>query len=73
MPTAEMITGTIIGEISTAMMLDRAGKVARDRPRAASVPRNVARMVVAIATMKLIFSALVQRSLKKKSSYHLSE
>ncbi len=73
MPTAEMMTGTIMGEIRMAMIVDFDGKLARARPRAASVPSAVARMVVAMATRKLIFTAPVQRGLKKKSSYHLSE
>ena len=73
MPTAEMMTGTIIGEIRIAMMVALAGKLARARPSAASVPSAVARMVVAMATRKLIFTAPDQRGLKKKSSYHLSE
>ena len=53
-----MITGTIIGEISTAMIAARPGMLERDRPRAASVPRQVARIVVATATMTESFSAL---------------
>jgi hypothetical protein len=41
-----MITGTIIGEISTLMIDVRAGKLARLRPNAASVQSVVAMTVV---------------------------
>ena len=71
-----MITGTIIGEINTAMIVARPGMLERDRPRAAKVPRQVARTVAAIATMTESLNALVQRSLVKNPvspKYHLVE
>jgi len=71
-----MMTGTIIGEISTAMIAARPGMLERERPRAASVPRQVARIVAATATMTESFSALVQRSLVKNPvspKYHFVE
>ena len=39
MPAAEMMSGTIIGEISTAMIAPRNGTWLCDSPMAASVPR----------------------------------
>ena len=66
---AEMMTGTMIGEISRLMMMPRAGKRGRLSPRAASVPRMVETSVTETATMMLIFRAEVHRTLVKKSSY----
>ena len=68
-----MITGTIIGEISTLMIDVRAGKFARLSPNAASVPSVVAMTVVKAATMMLVLRASTQRSLVKKSSYQRSD
>ena len=52
--TAAMIKGTIIGEMSTAINAARPGILDRESPSAASVPRKVARQVVAEATMMLM-------------------
>ncbi len=62
--------------IWSAMIAARPGMLERDRPSAASVPRQVARIVAAMATMTESFNALVQRSLVKNPfspKYHLVE
>ena len=46
--------GTTMGAISTPISRPLNGKVARDRPTAASVPSEVASSVAAGATMKLL-------------------
>ena len=73
MPAAEMISGTIIGEIRMLMISARCGMWARDSPRAASVPRKVASRVEAMATRKLFLIDISQLSLVKKSSYQRSD
>ena len=55
-----MMIGTIIGEIRIAMIRRRYGISDRDRPRAASVPRTVARMVDQRPMMIEFFAALIQ-------------
>ena len=71
--TATTMTGTIIGSSNMPRMMLRPGRCARDRPSAAMVPSAVAAMVTVMASLMLRKRALVQRSLPKKSSYHLSD
>jgi hypothetical protein len=59
MPAAEMINGTIIGEIRTPITADLYGICGWLRPSAAVVPRIVAKIVDAIAIMKLFLSECV--------------
>src|SRR3954470_4565847 len=68
-----MMTGTIIGEIRSATTTFFKGKLLRTSPSAASVPRGVARIVVATATTKLFCTAESQRGEVKKSSYQRSD
>jgi hypothetical protein len=67
MPAAEMISGTIIGEIRIAMIADLNGTCDWDRPMAASVPKPVARMVATGAIITELVSACCQSGLVKKS------
>ena len=64
-----MITGTTIGEISSASTSACAGKRARQMPSAASVPSTVARNVAETPTIRLFFSEGSQNDDEKKSSY----
>ncbi len=73
MPAAEMIKGTIIGEINSPMIVDLNGRSERLSPKAATVPRNVARMVEKNAMITLFLTAPCQFALVKKSLYHLRE
>ena len=67
MPAAEMISGTIIGEISIAMIARRKGTCGWLRPIAASVPKDTERRV-AIGAMRIEFHiACCQSGLVKKS------
>ena len=59
-PTAMMMIGTIIGEIRMAVISRRYGISGRDSPRAASVPRNVARTVAQSPTHSELRAALSQ-------------
>src|SRR5690625_6685722 len=73
MPAAEMIKGTIIGEIRTPMISPRAGTCDRLRPRAARVPRIVASSAEAIPMMKELRIERSQLLEEKSSSYQRSE
>src|SRR4030088_1612422 len=73
MPTALTTTGMIIGEINTAVMLERSGQSRRLRPSAASVPSVEAAIVENTATMMLFFNASCQTSDVKNSRYHCNE
>ncbi len=73
MPAAEMINGTIIGEIRIAMTVDLYGICDRLSPSAPMVPSVVAISVANTAMKKLFLTAPCQFSLLKKSSYHCSE
>ncbi len=55
MPAAVMISGTIMGEMRTAMMGVRHGMWARLSLSAARVPSVVAHQVVAMMPMKKLF------------------
>ncbi len=67
MPAAEMISGTIIGEIRIAMMARRNGTWLWLSPIAASVPK-VTDSSVAIGAIRIEFhSAFCQSLLLKKS------
>ncbi len=67
MPAAEMISGTIIGEIRIAMIARRNGTWACDRPMAASVPNDTDRIVATGAIRTELRSACCQSGLVKKS------
>ena len=67
MPAAEMISGTIIGEISMAMMTERKGMWDCDSPMAATVPSTVASRVAAGAMLIELRNATCQSGLVKKS------
>ena len=67
MPAAEMISGTIIGEIRIAMIAPRNGTWLWLRPIAASVPSTTA-ITVATGAMRAEFqSASCHSGLVKKS------
>ena len=67
MPAAEMISGTIIGEIRIAMIAGLYGTCDWDRPTAATVPNAVARSVATGAISTELTSACCQSGLVKKS------
>ena len=71
MPVAEMINGTIIGDISRAMKAVLNGISDRLRPRAANVPRTVEISVAKTAMTRLFRTAFCQESSVKNSRYHL--
>src|ERR1700756_5888327 len=73
MPTALTTTGMIIGEIKTAVMLERSGQSRRLRPSAASVPSVEAAIVENTATIMLFFNANCHTSDVKNSRYHCNE
>ena len=73
MPAAEMISGTIIGEIKMPMMTDLCGISLRLRPSAATVPSVVEISVAKTAMTRLFFTAPCQFRLVKKSRYHFKE
>ena len=54
MPAAVIIKGTIIGDISTAIIIPLKGICGLLRPRAAKVPRDVAITVAVIPIKKLL-------------------
>ena len=64
-----MITGTTIGEISTARTSACPGKRARHRPSAATVPSSVASSVAAVPTIRLFHTDGSQNVDEKKSWY----
>ncbi|VDC18923.1 hypothetical protein XINFAN_00010 [Pseudogemmobacter humi] len=57
-----MMIGTIIGEISTAMISRRYGISGLDRPSAASVPRQVDRIVAQKPMITEFFAAFTQEA-----------
>ena len=67
MPVAEMIKGTIIGEIKIAMMARRNGTWLWLRPIAASVPSDTEMIVANGAMITEFLSGRSQSSLVKKS------
>lgn len=73
MPRPVTTSGTIIGEISTAISNPLPRNCTRCRPAAASVPRTVASRVAAGATMKLLAAARPQSSDVNRASYQRSE
>ena len=73
MPTPLMTTGTIIGEITTARIIDRAGSRPRDMPSAASVPSTVDTNVAPAPMIRLWRSADIQGCGCRIFSYHCSE
>ena len=54
MPTAVITMGTMIGEISTAMIRPLKGNCVRVKPNAATVPSRVARAAAEKPTMMLL-------------------
>jgi len=68
MPVAEMINGTIIGEIKIAMIARRIGTWLCDRPIAASVPKVTDKIVATGAIFSELRKASCQSELVKKSS-----
>ena len=71
MPVAEMIRGTIIGDISSAMKPLLKGISERLNPRAAKVPRKVEISVAKTPMTRLFLTAACQESSVKNSRYHL--
>ena len=69
MPTAVITSGTMIGEISTPMIRPLYGSPGLARPRAASVPRVVARMVAETPMIALLRTARAHIGLDRKSWY----
>ncbi len=67
MPAAEMISGTIIGEIRSAMIVPRNGTCGWLSPIAASVPIDVAISVANGAMMNEFCRASCQSLLLQKS------
>ena len=63
-----MISGTIIGEIRTAMIARRNGTGSDDSPSAASVPKLTARSVAIGAIFSEFHIACCQSEVLKKSS-----
>ncbi|MNJ81338.1 hypothetical protein D3C77_801040 [compost metagenome] len=68
-----MISGTIIGESSRAVISRRIGMSARARPSAAQVPSTVANAVAKRPMMKLFLIARRQRGSLNTCSYQRSE
>src|SRR4030095_15756646 len=73
MPTALTTTGMIIGEIKTAVMLERNGQSRLLSPSAASVPSVEAAIVENTATITLFFNANCHTSEVKNSRYHCND
>ena len=69
MPVAEMISGVTIGEISRPVASRRAGMWGLDSPRAARVPRTVARVVDPTPMNTLLASARRQASSSSTCRY----
>ena len=67
MPAAEMISGTIIGEIRIAMIAPRNGMCGWLRPTAARVPKTTATSVATGAMVSELRSAACQSEFEKKS------
>src|SRR5512141_14930 len=68
-----MTTGTTSGASSTPKIRRRNGKRARQNPKAASVPRDVAISIAPVPTIRLFFSDGSQRSEVKKSWYQRND
>ena len=66
-----MMRGTIIGEISSAMIVFLNGISGRLSPSAARVPRKVEMRVAKTAMRKLFCTARCHESSAKNSRYHL--
>ena len=64
-----MIIGTIIGEIRIAMIRRRYGISGRDKPKAAKVPRLVARIVAQNPIFSEFEAALIQVELFQASDH----
>src|SRR5882757_11272477 len=73
MPTPTTTTGTIIGEIRTAISSALPRKFAFVRPIAASVPSTVATTVADGATIKLFFAAMRHSADPIRFSYQRSD
>jgi hypothetical protein len=73
MPAAEMISGTIIGEISSPMIMPRNGMCLRDSPSAAMVPSVVAIRVAKMAMITELRTEVSHEVLEKKSLYQRIE
>lgn len=73
MPAAEIIMGTIIGDISTLMIVTRKGVYGRLNPHAPKVPKVVANIVEKNPMMKLFLIECSHWGLLRKSRYHRSE
>ena len=70
MPTAEIISGTIMGDMSKPIISERAGISLRDNPKAARVPKVTATNVDANAIRTEFFTAPCQLGSVKNSLYH---
>ncbi|MCY1534734.1 hypothetical protein D9M68_701160 [compost metagenome] len=68
-----MISGTIIGDSSRAVMKRRKGISSLARPTAAQVPSTVATRVAKMPMMKLFLIARIQRGSVNTWSYQRSE
>ena len=66
-PEAIITNGTIIGDISKAIIGRRNGISLRDKPIAASVPKPVASSVANIPIIKLFFIDLIHCELAQRS------
>jgi hypothetical protein len=73
MATPMITTGTIMGEISTAVSAVLPGNSARTRPTDASVPSAIATTVAAGDTMRLFITDRPHTGEVKNSSYQRSE
>ena len=69
MPTAVITIGTTMGMIIIPVITPLNGILAIVRPRAAKVPRDVAKRVTAVAMIKLFFMDRVHMMALKNSLY----
>ena len=73
MPAAVMISGTIIGDSSRAVISRRWGMSSRDSPTAAHVPRAVAIRVAKKPMKKLFWIARIHLGSSNICAYQRSE
>jgi len=68
-----MTGGMIIGDISSARVVEAQGRFFLANAKAASVPSTVARAVALTPTIKLVAKAFIQGPSLKIFSYHFTE
>ena len=73
MPTPAMITGVIIGEMSSAVTIFRPGIAGWASPKAAAAPSTVATTVAEIPMIRLLASGRVHSSPSRMLRYQRSE